>query len=179
MKITNIALSLALIGTLSLGMAEETTVNVDAQIAEIQAAPAQERVKLMNEFKQQLANMNEADRAAAIEQLQTRMHTRMQSATAQGTTDATQTRTRMQTRTQEHAQEMQMQVTEQMNQMQHMNQNQAGHQFANMPGNTPMPSMPMNSPATSPSSTATGGGSTMTQTPPAGGSSFNMNTMRR
>ncbi|MEN4053094.1 MULTISPECIES: hypothetical protein [Sulfurimonas] len=150
MKLSNIALSLALIGTMSLGMAEDTTasvettttteptVSVDTQIAEIQAAPAQERVRLMNQFKQRLATMNEADRAAAIEQLQTRMQTRTQTraqdATAQSeeaTQAMTQTRTRMQTRTQEHVQEMQMQTNEQMMQMQNMNQNRAGNQFMN------------------------------------------------
>jgi cell division protein FtsX len=146
MKLSNIALSLALIGTMSLGMAEETTtsaetttttettVNVDTEIAEIQAAPAQERVRLMNQFKQRLATMNEADRAAAIEQLQTRMQTRTQDATAENEEAVqamTQTRTRTQTRTQEHAQEMQMQTNEQMIQMQNMNQNRAGNQFMN------------------------------------------------
>ena len=161
MKITNIALSLALIGTLSLGMAEETTasaetttttettVSVDTEIAEIQAAPAQERVKLMNQFKQKLANMNEADRAAAIEQLQTSMQaTRAQGDGSMGS--MTQTRTR----TQAHAQEMQMQTNEQMIQMQNMNQNRVGNQFNTMHGNTQ------------------GGAAT-------GGASFNMNTMRR
>jgi hypothetical protein len=131
MKITNIALSLALLGTLSLGMADDTTTttSVDSEIAAIQAAPAQERVQLMNQFKERLASMNEADRAAAITQLRTQMQTQAQDTMAQAEGTAAQTRTQ--------AQEMQMQTNEQMNQMQNMNQQRFGNQVINMGSNTP------------------------------------------
>ena len=169
MKFTNIALSLALIGTMSLAMAEDattttntttttettstdatTTTSVDAEIAAIQAAPAQERVTLMNQFKQKLVNMNQEERAAAIAALQEKMQ-------ANGKTFGSQTRADAQMakentkamgemtsiRARGHAQEMQMQANEHMNEMQNMNQHQTANQFMNMPGNTPANSMPM------------------------------------
>jgi len=107
MKFAKITLSVALLGALTLGMAEDTatvetttSVSVDTQIAEIQAAPAQERVRLMNQFKQRLAAMNEEQRAEAIAQLQEKIK--------------------------------QMQANEQMTQMQNMNQMQVGSQFNHM-----------------------------------------------
>ena len=141
MKFAKITLSVALLGALTLGMAEdtastETTVSIDAQIEAIQAAPAQERVQLMNQFKQRLATMNEEQRTEAIAQLQEKMQTRTRTQTraddaATQTEDATQamTQTRTQARTQEMAQEKQMQANEQMTQMQNMNQMRAGSQF--------------------------------------------------
>ena len=175
MKISNIALSLALIGTMSLGMAEdttasvetttttETTVSVDAQIAEIQAAPAQERVELMNQFKQRLANMNQEERAAAITALQEKMQASGKAFGSQTRTDAQMAKENTKAmgemtsmRAKEHAQEMQIQNSEEINQMQNMNQHQTANQFMNMPGNAPASSMPMS------------GGA-------AGGSNFNMN----
>jgi len=142
MKITNIALSLALLGTLSLGMAEDTatvetstTVSVDAQIEAIQEAPAQERVRLMNQFKQRLMNMNEADRAAAIEKLQARVQTQTQTrsgdATAQAE-DAAKTMTQTRTRAQDRVQDMQTENLQEMNRMQNMNQHQMMNQAKDM-----------------------------------------------
>jgi 3'-phosphoadenosine 5'-phosphosulfate sulfotransferase (PAPS reductase)/FAD synthetase len=145
MKLKNIVLSLALIGTMNVVMADDaaasttpqsdatqtqintqsaasSNANVDAQIAKIQAAPAAERVKLMNEFKQQLMQMNQSDRVAAITAMQEKMHANIHN----------ETETHMQAtheHMQEHVQEMQMQVNEHMNQMQNMNQHQAGSQF--------------------------------------------------
>jgi len=162
MKFTKIVLSLALIGTMSLGMADDIatsstdtittdatttdTLSVDEQIAAIQEAPAQERVRLMNQFKQRLANMNEEDRVAAIQQLQTQMQARTTDMTAQSE-DAAQAMTQARTRTQE----MQLQTNEEATQMQNMNQNRAGNQFANMPTNSVSTSAPMNSGAGAPS----------------------------
>jgi len=125
MKVTKIVLSAALIGAFTLGMADDTaqtdtTTTVDTQIEAIQAAPAQERVQLMNEFKQKLMQMNQEDRMAAIQEMQSKMQT-SQNGEAMG--DMTRTRT------QEHAQEMQMQNNEQMNTIQNMTQQQAGNQF--------------------------------------------------
>jgi len=144
MKFAKITLSVALLGALTLGMAEDTatvetttSVSVDTQIAEIQAAPAQERVRLMNQFKQRLAAMNEEQRAEAIAQLQEKMQTRTQTQTRAGDAatkpeDATQAMTQTRTRTQEMIQDKQMQANEQMTQMQNMNQMQVGSQFNHM-----------------------------------------------
>ncbi|WP_457746846.1 hypothetical protein [Sulfurimonas sp.] len=141
MKLTNIALSLALMGTLSLGMADDTattdtTTSVDAQITAIQEAPAQERVKLMNQFKQKLMNMNEADRTAAIAKLQTKVQTKTQTRVQDATATAedavktkTQTRTQARTRAQEMAQDMQLESAQEMNRVQNMNQNQMQNQI--------------------------------------------------
>ena len=123
MKIIKIMLSLALLGTLSMSIADDVTTDtttettVDAQIEAIQEAPAQERVRLMNQFKQRLMEMNEAERVAAIEKLQTTVQTERDSQTH----DMLQTHTRVH----EHVQDMQTQVTQEMQQHQeHMNQHQ-------------------------------------------------------
>jgi len=168
MKFTKIALSLALIGALSLAMAEDTatadattdttttetttvddtattdtitdtTLSVDAEIEAIQAAPAQERVRMMNQFKKRLMQMNEAQRAEAIAAMQEKMQTAqtMQASTAE---DA---QAMVQTRAMEHTSEMQMQTNEEMNQMQNMNQHQFANQVMNMPGNAPASVGPM------------------------------------
>ena len=158
MKFAKITLSVALLGALTLGMAEDTastdttatattSVSVDAQIAAIQAAPAQERVQLMNQFKQKLATMNQADRMAAIQEMQQKMQGKAQAGQAFGSTTREQAKNakengaamgeQTRTRAQEMAQEHQMQANEQMTQMQNMNQMQAGSQFNhmnNMPG---------------------------------------------
>lgn len=121
MKLSKITLLVALLGVVTLSVAEDlgtTPVDIDAQIAEIQAASPEKRVQLMNDFKQQLASMNEAERAATISQMQEKMHTNV---------DATQAMA--QTRTREMMQNQQIQANEQTIQMQNMNQLQAGNQF--------------------------------------------------
>ncbi|QOP44797.1 hypothetical protein [Sulfurimonas paralvinellae] len=140
-----------------------TSTSVDSQIAAIQAAPAGERVQMMNEFKQRLANMNQEDRMAAIAAMQEKMQGK---ASAFGSTTREQAQgakdqgaamgQETSARAQEMAQEKQMQANEQMSQMQNMNQMRTGNQFMNMPANAPASSMPMS------------GGAT-------GGSNFNMN----
>ena len=77
MNLTKITLLVALLGALTSAMAAQTNnsnSDIDAQITKIQNAPAQERVQLMNKFKQQLANMKQADRMQAISQMQKKMH---------------------------------------------------------------------------------------------------------
>jgi len=54
------------------------TLSVDAQIQEIQSASPQERVKLMNEFKIRISQMNQEERSAVIKQMQTKMHAKVQ-----------------------------------------------------------------------------------------------------
>lgn len=66
MKVLKLSATLALLGVLTLGMAETT---VDEQIAAIQSASDEERVELMNEFKENLSTLSEEDRAEAISQL--------------------------------------------------------------------------------------------------------------
>jgi len=127
MKLVTITLSVALLGLLSIASAEDTTtVDVDTQIEAIQSAPAQERVQLMNQFKQRLMQMNEEDRMAAIQEMQSKMQAHADDAQEFG--DMTRTRA------QEHAQEMQMQTNEQMSHMQNMQQQQAGNQFMQTAG---------------------------------------------
>jgi len=130
---------------MSLAMAADATatadttgasVSVDTQIAEIQAAPAQKRVKLMNQFKMRLANMNEAERSEAIAQMQAAMQAKENTAITVNDTVA-QERTQTHTRTQTRAQNMQMQASQESVQMQNMNQERTGSQFMNMPGNGP------------------------------------------
>lgn len=145
MKFTRITLSVALLGALTVGMANA---DVDAQIEAIKAAPAEKRVEMMNEFKQKLATMNQADRADAIAQMQEKMHGQAQGAQDFGSMTQEQAHDakdqgrdmgeQTHARAQEMAQEHQMQTNEQMNQMQNMNQSHAGDQFnhMNMPENS-------------------------------------------
>ena len=130
------AATLMLLGTLTLGMAEDMTteMTVDQQITAIKNAPAQERVRLMNQFKRRLATMNEAEREAAITQLrtQTQTQTRTESDDAEGEKMQTRTMTRERSRLNE------MQQNQQMNQMQQqMNQQQMKQQGTS--GNNPTP----------------------------------------
>lgn len=103
-----ITMTLALLGALTMGLAEDS---IDVQIESIQTAPAQERVHLINEFKKQLATMNNEDRSQAIEKLQAK----------------TRTQTKTQTRT--RTQEMQMHNSTEMIRSQNMNQNQTANQY--------------------------------------------------
>ena len=147
MKLKNIVLSLALIGAMNVVMADDVTTSptttnttsIDAEIAKIQEAPAAERVELMNQFKQKLMQMNEAERMAAITAMQERMHGNANSAVDGAQTHAHEAHAQMQ----EHVQEMQMQTTQHMNQAQHMTQHQAGDQFMHMPGHDQATAIPM------------------------------------
>lgn len=129
--VTLSAAAMLLLGTLTLGMAEDVTtdITVDEQITEIQNAPVQERVKLMNQFKLRLATMNEADREEAITQLRTQTQT--QAHTYEGEDEGE----KLQTRTQERLRVNQLEQTEQMQRSQEMNQlrgSQLGQQGAAM-----------------------------------------------
>ncbi len=112
------ATALMLFGTLTLGMAED--ISVDEQISAIQSAPAQERVRLMNQFKERLATMNQTEREAAITQLRTQMQTQTQARLQDGTGEGEQLQTR--TQTQERSRVSQMQQTEEMTRTQEMTQ---------------------------------------------------------
>ncbi len=108
---------LALVGTLTLGLAAGAT--IDAKIERIQNAPAQERVKLMNEFKQELMTMNQEQRQEAVSKMQAEMQ-------AAGKMTKTQT----QERKREHVATAQAEATGEMNRHQNMNQKQMGSQAA-------------------------------------------------
>jgi len=90
--ITLSATTLMLLGTLTLGMAEDIT--VDQQITAIQEAPAAERVQLMNQFKERLATMNAGEREAAITQLRTQTQTKAQARLNDGVAEGEQLQSR-------------------------------------------------------------------------------------
>ncbi|MDF1883178.1 hypothetical protein JHD49_04430 [Sulfurimonas sp. SAG-AH-194-C21] len=119
MKMINILLVLAIIGTLS--FAQNPSV-IDVQIQAIQEAPAAQRVELMNQFKIQLSNMNAEDRTAAIGQMQTKMQTQTHA-------HSDSNNNMLQVRDQEHAIQMQMNENDDMSKIQNMSQQQAGSQF--------------------------------------------------
>jgi len=106
-----IPLFLAVITTLSANEAR----SIDQQITAIQNASPQERVKLMNQFKQQLASMNAKERSKSISQLREKMHN---------------------DKADEHmnseAQRDQMQQSEHLQRMEQMQQQHAGQQVHDM-----------------------------------------------
>ena len=110
-----ITTTLVLLGTLTLGLAQDAT--IDAQIEEIQNAPLQERVKLMNQLKLRLSTMNQEDRSEAIAKMQAKMQ-------------ATGTMTKAQARERERIRKSQVEATEEMLRAEHMNQNQMGNQVS-------------------------------------------------
>ncbi|WP_297434453.1 hypothetical protein [Sulfurimonas sp.] len=144
MNFAKITLSVALLGALTLGMADDTATQsnntnsgIDAQITKIQNAPAQERVQLMNQFKEQLANMNVQERTDAIAQMQEKMQGQAQSNMKAGQDMGEEMHKNAQD-TKDHAQEMgedMHQMTEDMIQehqahaMQHMDQTQRTNQM--------------------------------------------------
>ena len=105
--------AVALLGTLTLGMAEEATsanTSIDAQISAIENAKTQEqRVKLMNEFKTTVSTLSKEDRAFAVEQLRSTMQVN-----GEHTQTRDQVRERMRISQMEEAQNVQAQ--QQMNQ---------------------------------------------------------------
>ena len=117
MKTVKVAVTtLLLLGSL-IGVQADTinTTSIDAQLKEIQAASAHDRVKLMNEFKQQLSRMNAQERSEAIDEMRSQMQAHQD------------THSEMQ----EHTQHEQMQQAEQMQHMQQLQEQHAGEQFMN------------------------------------------------
>jgi hypothetical protein len=125
MKAITLSATLMLLGSLTLAMADVT---VDEQITAIKNAPAQERVQLMNQFKERLATMNASEREAAIKQLRTQTQTQSHLQSGEEEGDQLQ----MRTQTQERSRVNQMQQTEQMQRMEEMQQRQYGDRA--MPG---------------------------------------------
>lgn len=116
MKAITLSATLMLLGSLTLGMADAT---IDEQITAIKNAPAQERVQLMNQFKERLATMNASEREAAIKQLRTQVQTRQQSDDNEGEQLKTRTQTQERSRVNQMQQAEQMQRTEEMQQRQY------------------------------------------------------------
>lgn len=76
MKTFQITLSILFLGSLNFVLASES---IDTQIMQINEAPTQEKVKLMNEFKLKLSTLSEQEREEAITKLQ--MKTQMKTQT--------------------------------------------------------------------------------------------------
>lgn len=83
--------------------------DIDAQMETIRQASPQQRVQLMNELKRQIAQMNQNDRSAAINNLRASM--------------------KEQNKMSEGAQRQQFQNSQEMFQKQQQNQKQTGNQF--------------------------------------------------
>ncbi|MFY9142626.1 hypothetical protein [Sulfuricurvum sp.] len=109
----SIILGMLLAGTLVHVSAEDS---IDTQIDEIQKAPAEQRVQLMNQLKMKLANMNEEDQIKAMTQMRERLQTRAQKRSSNTA----------------HEAQIRMNQMQQMNQMQHQNMMQT--QNLNMNG---------------------------------------------
>jgi len=121
-KLTLSVAAIALLGTLTIGMAAEVSASgsasIDAQITAIENAKTQEqRVELMNKFKTTVSTLSQEDRAAAIDQLRTSMHTH-------GT--HTQSKAQMQARL--RVSQAQAQENQNMQTAQNMNQHRAASQ---------------------------------------------------
>jgi len=114
MKTLRLIATLMLFGSLTLGMAEAT---IDEQISAIQSATPEERVTLVNEFKETLSALSTEERTEAITQLRSTM-------SEDGEALQTQTQTKMRIRSREN----QAEQTEDMQMSQQMQQKQAGTQ---------------------------------------------------
>lgn len=113
MKTLKLTATLILLGTLTVGAA-----TIDEQIAAIGAAETQEeRIELVNEFKETVSALSAEERDAAITELRATMNK-----------DGEQLQTQTQTRTRERSRVNQMEQTEEMQRTQQMQQNQAGSQ---------------------------------------------------
>ncbi len=124
MKTTNILLSLAVMGTLTLGFADATNTNaeISQKVQAIKNAPVQDRSAMMNKLKADMQMMTPEQRETTIQEMQTRMHVDMSSVQIDMSTQHEQM--------QEHAKNMQMNSSDTMQREQNMNQHQAGHEYA-------------------------------------------------
>ncbi len=108
---------LIIIGSLVQLVADTTPSSIDMQIKAINQAAPQERVKLMNQFKEQLANMNSDERSAAISEMRSQM---------QGHTSE---QTPQHQELQERVQHEQMQQSESMQRIDQMQERHVGGQL--------------------------------------------------
>ena len=108
MKTLGLTAILILLGTFTLATAD---VVVDEQIAAIAAATPEERVILVNDFKETLSTMNDEERAAAIDQMRATM-------AETGEQVQTHTQTRQRSRLGQMQQNEDAQMSQQMSQLQ-------------------------------------------------------------
>ena len=143
---TKLTITMAVLGTLTFGMAAQTTaqvnqsgnnaqVSVKAQIEAIQNAPQQERVQLMNQLKERLSTMSPQERQEVMQELHLQMraengneHADDQEA-MQRVRTMRQEQTRQQEHERDHAQEMQEHANEAMQRQQELSQREAGEQY--------------------------------------------------
>ncbi|NPA58992.1 MAG: hypothetical protein GXO30_00785 [Epsilonproteobacteria bacterium] len=72
--LTKSVVALAILGTLTLGVANEVTNTIDSQIGAIQNAPTQEKkIALVNNFKQNMSSLSAEDKAYALNKFQSSM----------------------------------------------------------------------------------------------------------
>ena len=135
-NIVKITLSVALFGVLTLGIAEDnssSSINIDTQIEKIQNSSPSERVKLMNQFKQELSQMNQLDRQAAIEKMQSSMHiSNIHTENKNMMEKGKEYKSMKVVNSQEMIQGQQMHMNTHMNQMQNSNQMQNMNQMQNI-----------------------------------------------
>ncbi len=133
MKTLRLVATLALLGTLSLGMAEDVTVEttenltVDEQITAIIDATPEERVDLVNDFKVTLSTLSDEERAAAIDQLRSSIEP-----------SADQLQMQTQTQTRERSRINQMEQTESVQAAQAMTQQEVPGQVMQQGGGAPI-----------------------------------------
>lgn len=92
--------------------------SIDMQISRIKNAPARERVKLMNAFKQRVYQMNYEDRSSAIRAIQAKLHAR------RGQEKIHSKREMKRREIIEHASQRQTQNSDEISSYQNMNQQQ-------------------------------------------------------
>ncbi|SFV59992.1 hypothetical protein MNB_SM-7-688 [hydrothermal vent metagenome] len=143
-----LALSLITVGTLTLGMAatnQQTQTSILSQVEDIQNAPKEERVELMNQLKERIASMSVEERKAAMQELHQQrndqndhkethtehllkkvdsMLTQMHHESA----DMQEHQNHMQNHVEDHAEHMQQNAHQEMERNEHMSQREAGEQ---------------------------------------------------
>jgi len=127
MKATKIIVSLAVMGTLTLGFtAEDVTDTTDTQVS------AEQRVEQMNEMKVKLMNMAPSERQTAMQEMQAEMPAdmkeQMQATMEQMQVNAGERQDRA-TEMKDHALEMQAEHSQELNAYQTMNQNQVAQEI--------------------------------------------------
>ncbi|PHQ56684.1 MAG: hypothetical protein COA30_03905 [Sulfurimonas sp.] len=127
MKATKIIVSLAVMGTLTLGFtAEDATETTDTQVS------TEQRVEQMNEMKVKLMNMAPSDRQTAMQDIQADMPADMKEQMEVRMEQMQEKVSQMQTssdQSQNHALEMQAEHSQELSAYQTMNQNQVAQEI--------------------------------------------------
>ncbi len=135
MKTLRLVATLALLGTLTLGMAEDVTaepaenLTVDEQITAIINATPEERVDLVNDFKVTLSTLSDEERAAAIDQLRSSI---------EPSADQVQMQAQTQTQTRQRSRINQMEQTESVQAVGSMVQQEVPGQVMQQGGGAPI-----------------------------------------